>query len=168
MLYIFHIRSVFESRTGFSQLTPLERLSFLRKDDALYFSFFKIIAEEKSFSQGISRLQNLTTIEHPNGINVLSRFHVLPELTIGYIYHLYKYLSRNVFGNLPTSSSNGYCFKISDNPIGGSVMSCEDLSEPFMFYLEYVWFMGGLTIFIVYMYGAFLRWTFWKHFLNFS
>ncbi|KAL5275783.1 DPY19L1 family protein [Megaselia abdita] len=156
LLYIFHIRSVFESRTGFSQLTPLERLSFLRKDDALYFSFYKIIAEEKSFSQGISKLHNLTSIEHPNGINVLSRFHVLPELTIGYIYHLYKYLGRDVFGNLPTSASNGYCFKISDSPIAGTVMSCDDISEPFMFYLEYVWFMGGLTIFIVYMYGAFL------------
>lgn len=159
LLYIFHIRNVFESRTGFSQLTPLERLSFLRKDDALYFSFYKIIAEEKSFSHGIRKLQNLTSIEYPYGINVLKRFHVLPELTIGYIYHLYKYLGRDVLGN----PSKEYCFKVSDNPIAGTVMSCEDISEPFMFYLEYVWFMGGLTIFLVYMYGAFLRWVWWQY-----
>lgn len=155
---------MFESRTGFSQLTQLERLSILRKEDALYFSFYKIIAEAKSFPQGISKLQNLTSIEYPNGINVLNRFHVLPELTIGYIYHIYKYLDRNVFGNF---QANGYCFKIGENPVTGSVMNCEDLNEPFMFYLEYVWFMGGLTIFIVYMYGAFLRWILKKNYIYF-
>lgn len=83
-LYVQHVRSIFESRTNIAYLSQLERESLLRREDSLYYSFYKTLTEEADFWSGYDKLTNLTGIEYPQNVNVIQRFHVLPELTIGY------------------------------------------------------------------------------------
>lgn len=90
-LYIQHVRSVFETRTNIAHLTQLERESLFRGEDALYYSFYKTLTEAPDFMSGIERLQNLTDIEYPRNVNVIHRFHVLPELIIGYYWKIFLY-----------------------------------------------------------------------------
>lgn len=82
-LYIHHVRYLYESRTNVAHLTQLERETLFRREDALYHSFYKTLTEAPDFWTGCQQLMNVTTIEYPNSVNVLSRFHVLPEITIG-------------------------------------------------------------------------------------
>ena len=87
LLYIQHVRSIFESRTNISARTQLERESMLlRSDDALYYSFYKTIVDQPNFNKGYEKLLNYTGIEYPYQVNVIAQFYVLPELVIGYLF----------------------------------------------------------------------------------
>lgn len=65
-------------------MTKLGREALLRNEDALYYSFYKTIAEDYSFESGYKKLLNLTSIEYPNSVNAVQKFHILPEICIGY------------------------------------------------------------------------------------
>ncbi|XP_055384848.1 C-mannosyltransferase dpy-19 homolog [Condylostylus longicornis] len=149
-LYVHYVRTIFEARTNFGHLTKLGKEALLR-EDALYFSFYKTIIEENNFWDGYKKLLNYTDIEYPNGINLVKRFHVLPEIFIGYCYHYFKSLSSK-FG-FPIIS----CWSNEKNLNGnnGDII-CDGIGEPFYFYLEFLWAMGGFTVFFLYMYGSFL------------
>lgn len=41
-------------------------------------------------------------------------------------------------------------------------VGCNGIGEPINFYLEFVWVMGGITIFLLYFYATFLRSAFFK------
>ena len=82
-LYVHHVRSLFESRTNVAHMTQMQRESLFRREDALYYSFYKTLTEAPDFWSGLDELSNLTTIEYPHSVNVLNRFYVLPEITIG-------------------------------------------------------------------------------------
>lgn len=82
-LYVHHVRSLFESRSNVAHITQMQRESLFRREDALYYSFYKTLTEAPDFWTGLDELSNLTTIEYPHSVNVLNRFNVLPEITIG-------------------------------------------------------------------------------------
>jgi len=75
-----HVRVIFETRTNIQQLNQLEREALLRREDALYYAFYKRLADGPDFWHGYEQLKNVTDIEYPNSVNVLQRFYVLPEL----------------------------------------------------------------------------------------
>lgn len=151
-IYVHHVRTVFESKTNYGRLTKLGREALLRNEDALYYSFYKTIAEDYSFESGYKKLLNLTSIEYPNSVNAVQKFHILPEICIGYIYHQFRYLSKQL--HIPTVS----CWTM-DGSDGEQIMTCDGVGDPFNFYMEFVWCFGGLTVFIIYMYSSFLSET---------
>ncbi|XP_050328547.1 C-mannosyltransferase dpy-19 homolog isoform X1 [Bactrocera neohumeralis] len=149
-LYVQHVRSIFESRTNIAYLTQLERESLLRREDSLYYSFYKTLTEEADFWSGYDKLTNLTGIEHPQNVNVIQRFHVLPELAIGYLYHL---LRRYAFTeNFPIFS----CWRSNDVRLPLEHRHCDGIGQPMQFYLECVWLLGGVTVLVIYIYGTLL------------
>ncbi|XP_065363246.1 C-mannosyltransferase dpy-19 homolog [Calliphora vicina] len=147
-LYVHHVRSLFENRTNVAHLTQLERESLFRREDALYYSFYKTLTDAPDFWTGIDQLTNLTTIEYPNSVNVLSRFHVLPEITIGFFYHVLR--SNSKLGLLSLLS----CWRSDDIRLTLEYGRCE--GQSLQFYLECVWILGGITILTIYMYGLLL------------
>ncbi|XP_053948337.1 C-mannosyltransferase dpy-19 homolog [Anastrepha ludens] len=149
-LYVQHVRSIFESRTNIAHLTQLERESLLRREDSLYYSFYKTLTEETDFWSGYHKLKNVTGIEYPQSVNVLQRFHVLPELAIGYLYHLLRRYAFNE--NFPIFS----CWRGNDIRLPLEHQHCDGFGQPMQFYLECVWLLGGLTVLVIYMYGTLL------------
>ncbi|XP_055911172.1 C-mannosyltransferase dpy-19 homolog [Eupeodes corollae] len=149
-LYVYHVRSIFETRHNFAHISTLEREALLRKEDALYYSFYKTIIQEADFYQGYLKLLNVTTIEYPHSVNVVHRFHVFPEIAIGYLYHKFRSVSKS-FGDSDVS-----CWSDDSNLLSDQVINCDGFGEPFHFYLEFVWMFGGFTVFLIYMYASFL------------
>ncbi|XP_023306659.2 C-mannosyltransferase dpy-19 homolog [Lucilia cuprina] len=147
-LYVHHVRCLFESRTNVAHLTQLERESLFRREDALYYSFYKTLTDAPDFWSGIDQLSNLTTIEYPHSVNVLSRFHVLPEITIGFFYHVLR--SHSKLGLFSLLS----CWRSDDIRLTLDYGRCE--GQNLQFYLECVWMLGGVTILTIYMYGLLL------------
>lgn len=41
--------------------------------------------------------------------------------------------------------------------VDSAFLDCNTIGDPIYFYLQAVWFMGGLTIFLLYFYATFLR-----------
>ncbi|XP_017466413.1 PREDICTED: C-mannosyltransferase dpy-19 homolog [Rhagoletis zephyria] len=149
-LYVQHVRSIFEARTNIAHLTQLERESLLRREDSLYYSFYKTLTEEADFWSGYNKLKNVTGIEYPQSVNVLERFHVLPELMIGYLYHLLRRYTFNE--NFPIFS----CWRSNDIRLPLEHRHCDGFGQPMQFYLECVWLLGGLTVLVIYIYGTLL------------
>ncbi|XP_030381938.1 C-mannosyltransferase dpy-19 homolog [Scaptodrosophila lebanonensis] len=89
-LYMQHVRVIFETRTNIQHLNQLERESLLRREDALYYTFYKTLAEGPDFWHGYEQLKNVTDIEYPHSVNVLQRFYVLPELVAAYFFHVVR------------------------------------------------------------------------------
>eukprot|EP00099_Drosophila_melanogaster_P017350 NP_573317.1 uncharacterized protein Dmel_CG6659, isoform A [Drosophila melanogaster] len=89
-LYVQHVRVIFETRTNIQQLNQLEREALLRREDALYYAFYKQLAEGPDFWHGYEQLKNVTDIEYPHSVNVLQRFYVLPELVTAYFFHVVR------------------------------------------------------------------------------
>ncbi|SPP77904.1 C-mannosyltransferase dpy-19 homolog [Drosophila guanche] len=89
-LYMQHVRVIFETRTSIQTLNQLEREALLRREDALYYTFYKKLVDGPDFWHGYEQLKNVTDIEYPNSVNVLQRFYVLPELVAAYFFHLVR------------------------------------------------------------------------------
>ncbi|ALC49371.1 CG6659 [Drosophila busckii] len=123
-LYMHHVRVIFETRTNIRHLNQLERESMLRREDALYYTFYKKLADSPDFWQGYEQLKNVTDIEYPHSVNVLQRFYVLPELMTAYFFHIVRAFNPGV--------------------------------QPMLFYFEFVWLMGGVTLLVLYLYGTLL------------
>ncbi|KAH8420452.1 hypothetical protein KR009_010563 [Drosophila setifemur] len=89
-LYVQHVRVIFETRTNIQQLSQLEREALLRREDALYYAFYKRLTDGPDFWHGLEQLKNVTDIEYPHSVNVVQRFYVLPELVTAYFYHVVR------------------------------------------------------------------------------
>ncbi|XP_062137912.1 C-mannosyltransferase dpy-19 homolog [Drosophila sulfurigaster albostrigata] len=89
-LYMHHVRVIFETRTNMRHLSQLERESMLRREDALYYTFYKKLADGPDFWHGYEQLKNVTDIEYPHSVNVLQRFNVLPEIVTAYFFHVVR------------------------------------------------------------------------------
>lgn len=82
-IHVFHLSSVFEKETNFSQLSSIEKESIFKSDHALYYSAFKTLAEADTFSDGLQQLINNSLIEYPTTVNAITKFHIFPEIAIG-------------------------------------------------------------------------------------
>ncbi|KAH8385452.1 hypothetical protein KR093_002225 [Drosophila rubida] len=89
-LYMHHVRVIYETRTNLRHLNQLERESMLRREDALYYTFYKKLADGPDFWHGYEQLKNVTDIEYPHSVNVLQRFNVLPEVVTAYFFHVVR------------------------------------------------------------------------------
>lgn len=155
---IFHVSCLYENQSKFSHLSNLERELQLSPKEAFYYQFYKRIIDAPSFEDGIESLvfDNLTEFNEGMTINSIRRFHILPEVIIGFLYRNFMLLATSL--NIPTVN----CYyvepdessKIDDPKV---FINCEGLGEPIFFYLAIIWSLSAVTVFILYMYGYFLH-----------
>lgn len=126
--------------------------------EAFYFQFYKRIIEAKTFETGIKELafDNLTEYSENASINSIKKFHILPEVFIGFLYRNFISLANSL--NIPTVN----CFYVEpdenskiDDP--KTFINCEGLGEPIFFYLAIIWSLSAVTVFLLFMYGLFLH-----------
>ena len=84
-IHVLHVSSIFELETKITDpaKTKIEKEMLFTGEDALYYSYFRTIAEAPSFSIGINNLIYNNLTEHPNTVNVIQKFYIYPEIVIG-------------------------------------------------------------------------------------
>lgn len=85
-LQVFHMSSVFESRTNFSRKTRLERQMIFRGDDAIYMHIYNTLAGAKDFRSGLENILRENHTEYLNTVNSIDRYSILPEIVIAYVH----------------------------------------------------------------------------------
>ncbi len=82
-IHVFHVSSVFESETNFSNLDNIGRELIFKSDHALYYSYYKTIADAPDFMSGFNKLLRDNRTEYPSSLNTIYRFHIFPEIVLG-------------------------------------------------------------------------------------
>lgn len=99
---------------------------------------------------------NLTEFSEGTTINSIRKFHILPEVIMGFLYRNFMLLANSL--NIPTVN----CYYVEpdeDSAIDDPkvFINCEGLGEPIFFYLAIIWSLSAVTVFLLYMYGYFLH-----------
>ncbi|KAL7299964.1 hypothetical protein TKK_0007280 [Trichogramma kaykai] len=147
VLHRWHVSTIFENDRHFSHLSRLEREMSFRTEMGMYYSYFKSIAESENFFEGLHKVHHDNLSEYPSVINAESKYNLGPEVNIGVIYHLMKYLNL-----LPET----VCWQVERGAGLSVVTSCTGLGEPIYFYLEFVWLFAAVTGATIFLYGAHL------------
>lgn len=58
----------------------------MKTELGMYYSYYKVIVESKTFSQGIKKVMNDKLVEHPDVVNSLKRFNIYPEVFVFLLY----------------------------------------------------------------------------------
>ncbi|CAL7933336.1 unnamed protein product [Xylocopa violacea] len=143
----WHVSTLFENDRHFSHLSEIEREMSFRTEMGMYYSYYKTIAEAKTFSDGMKRIIHDNISEYGNVINAARKYSLLPELIIGYLYHCAK--------NLGIISVE-QCWQIERGKGVPPVTSCEGLGVPVYFYLEAVWISTMFTAAVLFYYSMYL------------
>nr|CDS34306.2 protein dpy 19 1 [Hymenolepis microstoma] len=189
--YVAHLH---ENHLSFSYLSNTERELTFRSEMAFYYSFYKQIVMANTFWSGVLSLLNDTVTEYPieneeikdwnyekwgvlpkllsdfkpsNGILVLKRFNLYPELILAGLYRILNSLAllqSDCFHVSIDGRSGVHAHAVPPNqintnlsspphlqPIGtrgrDTVISCEGIREPPLFYVNSVFSLAGLTVF---------------------
>ncbi|XP_054004202.1 C-mannosyltransferase dpy-19 [Hylaeus anthracinus] len=143
----WHVSTLFENDRHFSHLSEIEREMSFRTEMGMYYSYYKTIAESKTYTEGLSKIINDDISEHGNVINAGQKYKLLPELAAGWLYHYAK--------NLGIISID-QCWQVERGDGVPPVTSCEGLGVPIYFYLEIVWFCTIFTVAILFYYSVYL------------
>lgn len=127
----------------------MEREMIFESEHGLYYSYYKTLVEADDFRSGMKMIFNDNLTEFPSTINAVKKFNIHPEIIIGFLYQQFMNIT-NHFG-WKTST----CWSVDRGDIE-PIISCEGLGEPIYFYLEFVWYLSGMTIFLLYVYGSYL------------
>ncbi|XP_003493984.1 C-mannosyltransferase dpy-19 [Bombus impatiens] len=143
----WHVSTLFENDRHFSHLSEIEREMSFRTEMGMYYSYYKTIAESKTFMDGLRKISHDNISEYGNIINAARKYSLLPELVAGYLYHCAK--------NLGIISIE-QCWQIERGEGLPPVTSCEGLGVPVYFYLQIVWIFTIFTAAVLFYYAAFL------------
>ncbi|XP_078591642.1 protein C-mannosyl-transferase DPY19L1-like [Branchiostoma floridae x Branchiostoma japonicum] len=150
VLHGYHISSMFESDRHFSHLSTLERELTFRTEMGLYYSYFKTIAESKTFLEGLHAVMYDNVTEYPTTINVLKRFNLYPEVVLAAAYRTYE----TIMGMLGRPTK--LCWTVNRGEGMSPVQSCEGMGEPAYFYVNSVFVQNGLMMGLFFIFGTYL------------
>lgn len=133
-------------------MSQLEREMVFRTEMGFYFSFYKKITIEfqDSLSSAVWSITNDSIIEYPHTINGFHRFNILPELITGIVFRIFDWLI-NYLG-----IEMKQCWLVNRGVNLDVIESCEGLSDPFYFYLNFIFILNGLVAAFVYLNGYLL------------
>ncbi|VDD76941.1 unnamed protein product [Mesocestoides corti] len=183
-----HVSVLHENHLSFAYLSNTERELTFRSEMGFYYSFFKQLILADSFWKGVDSLFNDTVTEYPNvlenvdswdttswgflpaippsmssqGVRVLERFNVYPEVLLAAIYRTLSHL--NILDSECFQVRRDHAVAVPANhisenstlppplePMGtltrDNVLSCEGLREPPIFYVNSVFCLTCLTVF---------------------
>ncbi|XP_076656106.1 C-mannosyltransferase dpy-19 [Halictus rubicundus] len=143
----WHVSTIFESDRHFSHLSEIEREMSFRTEMGMYYSYFKTIAESKTFMEGWEKISHDNISEYGNVINAGKKYSLLPELLAGWLYHCAK--------NLGIISVEE-CWQIERGEGVPPVTSCKGLEVPVYFYLDVVWTSTVFTAATLFLYSTYL------------
>lgn len=150
ILHRNHVSKMFENDKHFSHLSTLERELSFRTEMGLYYSYFKTMVESPTLQDGVTNIMNDNVTEYPLVINTLKRFNLYPEMILAIGYRSYE--SINAFFQRETKQ----CWRVNRGEGLSPVESCEGLGEPAYFYVESVFALHGLMMFIFLLFGVYL------------
>ncbi|XP_071152611.1 protein C-mannosyl-transferase DPY19L1-like [Mytilus edulis] len=145
-----HVYGMFERERHFSHLSNLERELAFRTEMGLYYSYYKTIITAPTVVQGLYSVMYDNITEYPLTINVLKRFNLYPEVALGIIYRTYSSFCET-FG-----IKNKMCWTVNRGKDLSPVQSCEGLGEPTYFYVEVVFWLSGIMMGTLFLFGTFL------------
>ncbi|CAD1480605.1 unnamed protein product, partial [Heterotrigona itama] len=143
----WHVSTLFENDRHFSHLSEIEREMSFRTEMGMYYSYYKTIAESKTFMDGLRKISHDNISEYGNVINAARKYNLLPETL---------YALRNSMHSLPMGELEKNHFQIERGEGLPPVTSCEGLGVPVYFYLEIVWVFTIFTVAILFYYAVFL------------
>ncbi|KYN32938.1 Protein dumpy-19 [Trachymyrmex septentrionalis] len=145
----WHVSTLFENDRHFSHLSEIEREMSFRTEMGMYYSYYKTIAESKTFFDGMDKLTRDNLSEYNNVIDVTRKYSLLPEIIAGFLYHIAKNLGL-------ISYNKAQCWQIERGDDLPPITSCEGLGIPVYFYLEIVWFTTVVTAAVLFYYATYL------------
>ncbi|CAH2101419.1 unnamed protein product [Euphydryas editha] len=143
--YVSHL---FENDRNFLFLSDLEREMSFRTEMGFYYSYYKIVVEERPFLAGIYKIIFDRLVEYPKDVNAFNRFNIIPEVIIGAVYRYFE----------PWLNSTQYkeCHMVERGPGHSPVESCIGIGQPIFFYLEAIWWLSGLTVAALFLHATVL------------
>ncbi|XP_056660251.1 probable C-mannosyltransferase DPY19L2 isoform X5 [Monodelphis domestica] len=150
VLHWTHLTTLFENDRHFSHLSTLEREMTFRTEMGLYYSYFKTMVEEPSFTKGLWMIMNDKLTEFPLVINAVKRFHLYPEIFIASLYRLFN--GTTGFLGIQTKT----CYNVSRGHGINPIESCEGLGDPACFYITVIFVLNGLMMTLFFIYGTYL------------
>jgi C-mannosyltransferase DPY19L len=154
-IHIYHSSESFFVQTNFPYLTKIEKEILFKDDLGLYYFYYKTIVSEVDFDRGMERILRDNLTEYPRTINPIKKYHIYPEILTAFLYTNFMNLSNflNLSKELCWAIQNRRAGDISDDDV---LYACDVLEDPIYFYLSIVWFLSGLTVFLLYIYGTLL------------
>ncbi|CAK9801429.1 C-mannosyltransferase dpy-19 [Anthophora plagiata] len=143
----WHVSTLFENDRHFSHLSEIEREMSFRTEMGMYYSYYKTIAESKTFMEGLRKISHDNISEYGNVFNAARKYSLLPELVAGCLYHCSKNLG---------IISIVQCWQVERGEGVPPVTSCEGLGVPIYFYLEIVWISTIVTVAVLFYYAVYL------------
>ncbi|KAF7257769.1 hypothetical protein EG68_03988 [Paragonimus skrjabini miyazakii] len=118
-IHVFLIRKRRETDLWWSQITTLEKEISYRTEQGLYYSYYKVLVEERNFFEGLRSLFSENRTESPVVINIFKRMNIFPEIVLSVLYRLSRWMSPIDFYDFSTAVLQaltliGVCFAIQD------------------------------------------------------
>ncbi|XP_055304151.1 C-mannosyltransferase dpy-19 homolog [Sitodiplosis mosellana] len=178
LIQVLHTSSVFETKTNFSRKNRLERQLYFRNEDAIYMYIYHTLAEAKDFRTGFAQILRNNYTEHLHTVNSIERYSILPEIVIAYLYK--QFIQLTIYYNIPTVSCWERVASSETHSLDNGRIDVDDTDDifyrhnlyyyydqhtnvvcdgpglPIFFYLEVTFYLGGLTLFTIYLFATYL------------
>ena len=102
-----------------------------------------------------TNLVNDKVTEYPKTINVLKRFNLYPELAVGTLKRIFDQTAKKL--DIKTKE----CWQINRGENYSPIMSCEGLGDDHYFYITPVWWLSGLLMSGIFLYGSHVSQSLW-------
>ncbi|CAI9741898.1 probable C-mannosyltransferase DPY19L1 [Octopus vulgaris] len=149
VLHRNHVSKMFENDKHFSHLSTLERELSFRTEMGLYYSYYKTMVDSPTLKDGLMDIMMDNVTEYPQVINTLKRFNLYPEILLAVGYRSYEAV--NAFFQRETKQ----CWRVNRGEGLSPVDSCEGLGEPSYFYVESVFALHGIMMFVFFLFGVY-------------
>ncbi|XP_054154295.1 probable C-mannosyltransferase DPY19L1, partial [Oppia nitens] len=157
--YFKYISMMFENDRHFSHLSEIEREMSFRSEMALYYNYYKRLADRHDPIHGMAAKKtgadvvtaiytvlNDNITEFPDTFNALKKFNIYPEVVIGLLYRVFVDIIHRLEINDPKE-----CFVVERGDDMPAIESCEGIGHPIYFYIFTIFAINSLVAPILFL-----------------